>query len=464
MRAAANASDSLRRSAEQSVRIQQERLNNLSLDSKGLNASDLRSLQARFEKANQDIQSELTAVKANYEKQLRQQSSETKRMIAEVRKLAENNKAELADVKKKISSLEGKVNNEFKRIRETQLKKKEWALCCYERLLGLVDKMSLLSPEKYELLYPEILQPKYYTFKETLCSILESVNNGNYEAAIGLAETRTPEAVSILAQLEYFNKVFNNTKKQVDIEIKHILDKKTSIEKERLTVVQLENGDEYKDKYGVPYWTREIYSQIISFLETNLEQYQMFSEALDTEGLLSVQKGIERLSEQLDVCEIISDNERLLSYESYDLAASIYEILNSNDPGVWEIESIYSNEEDLREPTYLLLKTSNGSITYRVTAVCYPERNVNPLNKGCTRCEIEVFDQQYEKEDISRCDTFYRKVITILKDNGVTAPLDNASKSVSSSSNESFVKQVLCYEGKARNKWIDLTKKEIGLL
>lgn len=464
MRAAANASDSRRRSAEQSVRIQQERLNKLSMESKGLSASELRSLQARFDKANQVVQSEIAAVRVNYEKQLKQQSNETKRMIADVRKLAEKNKTELADVKKKISSLEAKVNNEFQKIEDDQRRKKEHALYYFEGLSNLIDKMSLLSPEKYELLYPEMLQPKYYTFKETLCSVLESINKGYYEAAIGLAQTRTPEAVSILAQLEYYNVVFTKTKKQLDKEIRMLLEKKDALENEHITTVKLKNGDEYDDKYGVPYWTREIYSEISSYLDKNLEQYDMFVEALDTEGLLSVQKSLNRLSEQLNLCEKLADNERVLSYECYDLAANIYEILNKNDLDMWKIEGVYSNEDDLREPTYLLLKTTNGSITYHITIICYPERNVNPRNKGCIRCEIEVFDQQYEKEDISRCDTFYRKVITILKENGVNAPLDNASKSVSSSSNESFVKQVLCCEGKARNKWIDLTKKEIGLL
>ena len=106
MKAAANASDSRRRSAEQSVRMQQERLDKLSLESKGLSASEIRSLQSRFDKANQVIQSEIETVRVNYERQLKQQSYETKQMIAEVRKLAENNKTELADVKKKISSLE----------------------------------------------------------------------------------------------------------------------------------------------------------------------------------------------------------------------------------------------------------------------------------------------------------------------------------------------------------------------
>ena len=148
MRAAANASDSRRRSAEQSVRIQQERLDKLSLESKGLSASEIRSLQSRFDKANQVIQSEIETVRVNYERQLKQQSYETKQMIAEVRKLAENNKTELADVKKKISSLEAKVNIEFQKIKDDQCRKKEQAIYYYEGLSNLVDKISLLSPEK----------------------------------------------------------------------------------------------------------------------------------------------------------------------------------------------------------------------------------------------------------------------------------------------------------------------------
>ena len=464
MRAAANASDSRRRSAEQSVRIQQERLDKLSLESKGLSASEIRSLQSRFDKANQVIQSEIETVRVNYERQLKQQSYETKQMIAEVRKLAENNKTELADVKKKISSLEAKVNIEFQKIKDDQRRKKEQAIYYYEGLSNLVDKISLLSPEKFELLYPEILQPKYYTFKETLCSILESINKGNYEAAIGMAQTRTPEAVSILAQLEYYNEIFNNTKRQTDIEIKLFLEKKVALEDEHITTVKLKNGDEYDDKYGVPYWTREIYSEISAYLDKNLEQYAMFVEALDTEGLLSIQNSLKRLSDQLNLCEKLADNERVLSYECYDLAANIYEILNKNDPDMWKIESVYSNEDDLREPTYLLLKMTNGKITYHITIICYPERSVNPNNIGCARCEIEVFDQQYEKDDLSRCDTFYRKVITILKENGIEISSNDSDNKVVVSDNDLFVKQVFSCEGKTRNKWIDLTKKAIGLL
>ena len=464
MRAAANASDSRRRSAEQSVRIQQERLNKLSMESKGLSASELRSLQARFDKANQVVQSEIAAVRVNYEKQLKQQSNETKRMIADVRKLAEKNKTELADVKKKISSLEAKVNNEFQKIEDDQRRKKEHALYYFEGLSNLIDKMSLLSPEKYELLYPEMLQPKYYTFKETLCSVLESINKGYYEAAIGLAQTRTPEAVSILAQLEYYNVVFTKTKKQLDKEIRMLLEKKDALENEHITTVKLKNGDEYDDKYGVPYWTREIYSEISEYFDKNLEQYAMFVEALDTEGLLSIQKSLKRLSEQYDLCEILSDNERLLSYECYDLAANIYEILNENDQDMWEIESVYSNEDDLRGPTYLLLKTSNGSITYHVTIMCYPERSVDPKNKGCPRCKIEVFDLQYEKDDLSRCDTLYKKVITVLEESGIEVSSHDSQKKVAVANNDLFVKQTLSCEGKTRNKWIDLTKKSIGLI
>lgn len=459
MQRQANLSDSKRQNADQELLTEKRKLEQLVREGSGMSKEDLQAILKRFDATNKDLQEDLEDLRERFGQELGKQALDNKRAFAEIRRLAEGNKHDLEDLNNEISALEKSIKAHFDKLEKLAQDNRKQALYFYGQLREFAEQIEEQFPDKYEVLYPEQLQPGAYVLRSVLGSVLENIDRGNYEAAIGLAQTYLPAAINILGHLEFYHTAFLNVQANTKKSLSALIGRIKKLEKPKKTVLNIGKDAEYEDIHGIAYWTRELFDELKQRLSDTKMRFDTCDEAHDTEGLNLISRDLDTLNEQLSICEQIEANERRLHYECCERASQVFDILDANDQKLWTLEELHINDADLREPIYMTLVRPEG---YRITVACYPERESNLTAPGNVRCEMEVFDGGNEKEDTARCCIIYRNIATVLAAGGIT--LDSQpDNGISAASSKTFISSTIDHEGKARDRWLNAAKKAIGL-
>ncbi len=457
MRSQAASSAARRQSADQELLEQRRKLEQLARDGGGMSKEDLRAIQKRFDATNKALRDELEELRERFGQELGKQALENKRAIAEIRHLAEANQHDLEGLSREITGLENSIKAHFDRMEKRAQDNRKQALFYYEQLREIVEQVDELFPDKYEVLYPDQLQPGAYVLRSALGYVLEDIDRGNLEAAIGLAQTYLPEAVSTLGQLEFFHTAFLNTEADAKKALCTLGDRVRKLEEPKRTELCVGKA-EYEDEHGIAYWARELFCELKRRSTNSETRFGICDEAHDTAGLTLIRQDVDTLDEQLSICEQIESNERRLHYECCERASQVFDALDANDPKLWTLEELHVNEADLREPIYMTLTRPEG---YRITVACCPERGANLTAPGNVRCELEVFDSGEEQDDVARCRIIYGNIATVLATSGIVIapqPEDGAAAATS----RSFIRSAIDNEEQARNNWLSAARRAIG--
>ena len=459
MKQQADASFGRMRSAQEELLAEKRKLLRLTQESGGMSKEDLQAMQTKFDAANEQIQEELDSLREEFGRQLGKQAQEYKRALTEIRSLAEGNKHDLDSLNNRISSLETSVKSQFDVLAKRMQNNRKQSLYYYQQLKETVDQIEKLFPEKYEVLFPDQLQPGSYVLRSALDSVLEDIGLGRYEAAIGLSQTYLPEAINTLGLLEFFHAAFLKAEKDTKKALSDLLARVEKLEKPKKTVLHIGKDVEYEDNHGIGYWARELFGEIRQRLSDANARFDICADAHDEKGLTLIHQDIDVLNGQISACEQIEESERRLHYECCERAAQVIDILDANDDNAWYVEEYHINEEDLRDPVYMTLARPEG---YRVTVACYQERGISQTEPSTVRCELEVFDNGIEKADAGRCCTIYRNIATILATHGIVLDSEIGNETQSANS-KSFIRNAIDHEGQARTRWLSAAKKAIGL-
>ncbi len=460
MKIQADLSNTKMLNADRQLLIEKRKLEQLSRERGGLSKEDLREMQKKFDSASRDIQEELESLREEFGRQLGRQALENKRSLAEIRRLAENNKRDLDSLNKEIGSLEKKVKEQLDSLARQLQEDRKQALYYYDQFGEIVRKIGERFPDKYEVLYPEQLQPGYYALRSGLGSVLEDIEAKRFEAAIGLAQSLLPGAVNMLGLLEFYHTTFINVEAETKKTLSNLLNRVNDAEKPKKTVLNIGESAEFEDDHGIAYWARELYAELKQRISAANTQFAVCDEAHDAEGLTKIHHDLEVFNDQLTICEQIEENERQIHYECCERTIQIYEILAENEPSNnWTPIETHVNEEDLREPVYMTISRQDG---FQITIACYPERSKNLTAPGKVRSKLEVFDRGSEKEDAAKCRNLYRNVATVLAINGIELDYPSEGDTLTANS-KTFIHSAIDHEGQARNKWLYAAKKAIGL-
>lgn len=444
--------------AEADLFDKRRRLEQLNKELGEMSAEDLIAFQKNLDASKENLQDELDSLKEELGIQLGKQALENKELIESISKLAQGNKEDLDDVSEQISKIEKSFSNTIaKKVRKIESDKTQ-AMFYYSQLSELIEHISKLYPEKYEALFPEQLNPQFYVLKTTIGYVADNIENEYYEVAIGIAQLGMREAVNSLALLECFHAEFLNIKKIAETKLKKLIFKISELEKPKITKLTIEDS-EYADKYGIAYWTRELYGEILDRVEEIQNKYKEFNYTHDAKKMSELSKDVDVIEEQINYCQELEENERKLHYECCEKAAQILDALNENDRGKWHFQDIHIDEEDLRKPVYINLTNSEG---YMLSIACIPERDIDVFVHGTVRCEFDIFNLEGKKKDDTHCNIIYENIALLLADRGLPI-LDRQEYLGNVSNSNSFRDIGVCQAEEKRARWVMEAKKKIGL-
>lgn len=456
MKAKAAQSGSARDAADRAVLSERARLIQLEKGENGLRMDASQLIERRINDASGVLQDDLDELREEIGKQLGKQAIATRKMLDDVRRLAETNSSELDEVNKQISALEKRVDGEFKKIIEQIDTAKKQALCYYKQLDDVIAQIAKLHPEKYELLFPDVLQPGFIVLRTSLGTVADDINQGYYEAAIGVAQTRLPEAVNMLGHLEFYHTSYLRVSQEALGLLKRLKARLKALCSNEKRLIAFEDDVEYEDTHGADYWSRELYESISERLDDASSRMDEYVDTLDFEAIGVLLAELNEIERQCSACKTISDNERQLHFECVEHAARIFDILHRNDNN-WSFREQYINEADMRDPISIVLTSPEG---YSVVVACIPERGT--LSQyGRVRVEIDSFDSGLSKEDIGRCKVIYENTIAVLHANGVIQSSNR--KNGFTADSHSFIQKTTIDENTSRATWLNKTKTVLGL-
>lgn len=459
-RAQANQAAARREAINQELYAQKRKLAELNGQGGGLTAEDLTAMQQRFDRANQGFQHELDKLREDLGRQLGRQAVETRRVLDEIRSMAADNRRTLDAAVSKISELEKEMARQFKAIEAQLQEKRKTALFYYDQLTDLVAQIEKLSPEKYELLYPDQIKQNSFVLRSGVADVLSDIESRNYEAAIGLAQSRIPEALTLLGQMEFFHNRYLAQKRETGRQLEAFRKRLATISASLVSTLTIA-GKEYRDDKGVSYWAKELYQKILEELAECERQFEYLTVTQDAEGLQFVSQELEQMELQLTDCEAIAANERQLHYECVDRAWLIAEALENHSDWVITQEPYPAIDEDLRGPVHLPLQHKSEGYFLMVTSS--PVRSDRPLERGSVLGEIDVFDSELRKEEASLCNTQYKNAVAVLKSDGITVAEDQDARK-STANQEAFLDRTKRDENQSRSKWLNNAKMAIGMI
>ncbi len=446
-----------RRAADQEILSERARLLQLERDEKELRRDSAHMIERELNEASSILQDDLDALREEFGQQLGKQAVATKKMLDDVRRLANLNSKELDEVNQQIASLEKRLDGDLKRIVAQIDTAKKQAVCFYDQLSGIVGQIAKLSPEKYEVLFPDILQPGYMILKTSLGTIQDDINQGYYEAAIGVAQTRLPEAVHMLGHLEFYDASYRRIYKKASSLLGKLNSQLNAMRATNVRTVVFGDEVEYEDSHGADYWARELFDIISGSIESFNKRLNEYSKVLDIDAIEKLWAEMQGGERQCAACIAISDQERQLHFECVEKVAQASDILLANDSN-WTFKAWNINSDDMRDPASAVLTSPEG---YSIVIICSPERSIAG-QAGSVRMEIDAFDCGMSKEDLGRCKVICESVTSVLHANGMLRG-EQAIPNACTTDSQSFIRRATIDENTSRVKWLNKAKATLGL-
>ena len=450
-------SDHMRNAADRELLAAQARLSQSERDENALRKDSSQIIEKKIRDAQKILQGDIDELREEFGRQLGKQAVTTQKMLDDVRRLAESNSKELDHVNKQISALEKQLDGTFKKI-VTQIDTvRKQAACYYDQLSNIIDQIGKMDPEKYEILFPEVLQPGYAVLRNSLVSVLDDLSQGYYEAAIGVAQTRLPEAVKMLGHLEFYHASYLRVSKEASSLLETLERQFRVMCSTEAKTITFENEVEYEDAHGADYWARELYAGLRDKTDALSSRLSEYSETLDFEAMEPLIPQLQEIARQCSDCESISDKERQLHFTCVELAAQIYDVLHRNDSG-WSVKERHINDDDLRDPISFVLTRPEG---YCVAIACIPERGA-PFQQGTVRVEMDSFDCGMSKNDSGRCKIIYENTAAVLVASGIAPGISCKPKGFTADS-QAFIQKTATNEKTSRTMWLNQAKRTLGL-
>ena len=457
MSAQASQSGHMRNAADRELLAARARLSQFEKEENALRTGSSRMIEKKIREAQKILQDDIDELREEFGRQLGKQAVTAKKMLDDVRRLAESNSKELDHVNKRISALEKQLDSTFKELVTQIDTARKQAVCYYDQLSNMIEQIGKMHPETYEILFPDVLQPGYAVLRNSLMSVLDDLNQGCYEAAIGVAQTRLPEAVNMLGHLEFYHASYLRVSREASSLLETLEGQLRVMRSTEGKPITFGNEVEYEDAHGADYWARELYEDLRNKTDALSSRLSEYAETLDFEAMEPLIPQLQEIARQCSDCTAISDRERQLHFACVERAAQVYDILHRNDSS-WSVKEWHINDDDLRDPISFVLTRPEG---YCVAIACIPERGA-PFQQGTVRVELDSFDCGMSKNDFGRCKIIYENTAAVLGESGILQGSTCKPKGFTADS-QAFIQETAANEKASRTMWLNQTKRTLGL-
>ena len=446
----ANTSNSRRAQADRTVGSAREALSDAERRRKNTTGIDMRELDVRLSNVRQQTEEEIAQISEDLRLAMGRHAEEYQRQIAHLRRQATTVDRKIGSLEEDVLSISHRLNEEFRAITDQIASQKQRASAYIAELVRICDSIAGLHPDKLELHFQELLAPGTKTISDSLQYLQFDMENEDYQAAIGVAQTRIPEALYIQSQLEVLNARFQQTQSDTNNEADYAAQCRN-----RAAEIMDVPDAEYINDRDTDYWTEGMYSRLVHEYESAQANQTLFAEDMDIEGLEHVRQEFKRLAAQFLLCREIAETQFRLSCQVQDAAQAVWDILRADGKGSWLLQSGNYFSDDYRSSYILSMEDSFGH---------YARIVISPLQQSRGSCpvtyDIAVFDAMSEIRNPVICESMRNGLIAVLHAGGINISHQGGLLQQPFQTQDEFCSTIAMHCNQQRNLWLSAVQRD----
>lgn len=341
------------------------------------------------------------ALRAEMEQELLRHVQQTQQQMALFRDSIAGVELQAEEIDRKIDALSTEVAERFRELAEAAAQEKQRAQLYANQYALILQQIHALHPEK---LTPGEVEQNY----DPVLSFLEmDLVNGDYQAAIGVVQTKMPEALAFQMRLEVLNAEFEElcdragyALQTLTQRIQHLLSPQENARRVVIGDAQYEyNGD-------LMYWTNSLLQIAIDNFENTCQHYESAEHEMDLDQMRRCLDHFNQIDQHLSQCEMLAEEQFQLFGGIGNLASAICTSLTQDE--AWTLTEEDFTDQDLRRSFQMSYVDGDGNTA---SFVLFPSREVSEWgDAGEIQFLVDVTNS-YGVQDDQRCRHIRRAVL-----------------------------------------------------
>lgn len=372
-----------RQEADREVRAERDRLRRMEKEGERAAARDERLMRERLQEETDRLVRRVDGVSEEMNRELRQYQEDTQRRMDSLRRSIHDVRGQADRVDAKIDELADSVTARFRAIADAAERERSRAQIYVNQFEELLRQVNELHPDK---LTPGVVEQELAPVSNFLAM---DMANGDYQAAIGVAQTKIPEAVALRTRLELLNAEFRALQaeaaqlmEELGQEIRRLQDA------DRNSGTVHVGGNGYAYDGDIVFWTNDLFTLAEQNFAGACRRWELAEAEMDLESMRITIDQLNRIAIQMTECEELAHHEFQIFAMVQNLAASIYEVLTADE--AWTLSQSGFAEGDARRAFRMAYTDGDGSTA---SFVLIPNREVSAQGKpGEIQFMVDVCD------------------------------------------------------------------------
>lgn len=343
------------------------------------------------------LESEMRSNYARYVRETQQQMAGIRQSVADVERRADQ-------VDRKIDDLAEQTAARFRQLADAQTNQRNRAQAYANQLNSVLARVKELHPDKFE--------PETFADLQMAADFVRvDMTNGDYQAAIGVAQSNLPAALALQSRLERLNEEFELLRRQVrdctEVVFGRIKELQTADNHRRIVVI----GDgEYEYDGLIAYWSNGLFDRARQNMYDLCQRAAESEINMDLDNMRLSLSHLEQIDAQVTECQQLAESEFYLCGMIQNMAGSIYSALTRDE--AWELLESGFADDDARRSYHMSYTDGAGNTA---AFVVLPNREVGAGGKpGEIQFLVDVCDGE-KIQDQNRCYLVRRGILQRLE-------------------------------------------------
>lgn len=389
VRRADQAAARIRRNAEQDLRNARERLRSVN----NQYAVENRYLSEQIQNEADRLASGIDALSADMQREIQQYVRETQQQMDTLRRSISDTQIRAEEIDRKINDLSAQVSERFRLLADAAARERQRAQMYTNQYAALLDRIRLLHPEK---LTPGVLEQDFAPAADFLQMDL---TNGDYQAAIGVAQSKLPDAEALRIRLELLNAKFEELRMLAQDAMGSLGERIRRLSNPQENAREISIGDTVFEYNGdLQYWTNGLLGDALQNYEDTCSRYRSAETEMDLDGMELCLRYFDQVEIQLTACEDFAQEEFRLFGMIMNISNRIYDSLTKDE--AWTLLESGFADDDARRSYQMSYTDGDDNVA---SFVVLPNREISQYgNPGQIQFLTDVTNS-IRPVDPSRC-------------------------------------------------------------
>lgn len=299
-------------------------------------------------------------------------------------------------IARRVDNMAQQYNTMFNQIAQQEADDKERASMHLAMLSDLLSSISALKPNKFTdgEVYADLLSLQD--------SIRQNIENGQYDAALALAQGSILDATRLLDRLAILNDEFNERLREVRALQNQIRETIEGFGEHAENVITYtdSNNVEHVEEYDIDEWSGGMFGGIVSRYESIAARLDRAEDApnIDLEELERINCSLEHVSESIEECDRIAQDAVISSFAVEETSGTIYSIMRAE--GYTASESAFADNDEKMPFVQSFVDGNGNTVSIVVANGENPEQAVIALETYNEGAEPDEFVRRTAREGI----------------------------------------------------------------